>query len=114
MKTGMTFWKWIKVWFRLRDVIKEMNFGDEKRIMKFLKIGMRAWEKETRPVPGPELTSKTLVVLKMLNVIDKSGIEEEDKIDTIKRLLILNHKLGNNGSNNTKNSNTENGNKKRK
>ena len=96
----MTFWKWIKVWFRLRDIIKEMNFGDEKRIMKFLKIGMRVWEKETRPILGPEITSKTLVVLKMLNVIDNSGVGWNEKVDTIERLLALNHKLGNNNRGN--------------
>ena len=97
---GMTFWKWIKVWFRLRDSIKEMNFGDEKRIMKFLKIGMRVWEKETRPILGPEITSKTLVVLKMMNVIDNSGVGWNEKVDTIERLLALNHKLGNNNRGN--------------
>lgn len=71
-----------------------MDYGDERRIMKFLKIGMRVWEKETNPVPGPEITQKTLVVLKMMQIIDRTVETPEDKIQTVKQLLTLNHKLG--------------------
>lgn len=61
--------------------------------MKFLRNGMRMWEKQTHPVPGPEITTNTLVVLKMLSVIDKEVKTSDDKINTIKRLLELNRKL---------------------
>ena len=54
---------------------------------------MKTWENETHPVPGPEITTKTLIVLKMISVIDKCVDSEDDKIDSINKLLELNHKL---------------------
>jgi len=61
--------------------------------MKFIKIGMRTWEKETHPIPGPEFTSQTLIILKMMNIIDKGVDDRDDKIEVVKSLLALNHKL---------------------
>lgn len=61
--------------------------------MKLFKIGLRTWEKETHPVPGPEITTKTLVVLKMMTTIDKGVDGTNDKLTTIQKLLQLNHKL---------------------
>jgi len=89
----LTFWQWVRIWFKLRKELKQMDGPEERRIMKFLKIGMRAWEKETHPVPGPEITSTTLVVLKMLNIIDRPVETSDERIETVRQLLNLNHTL---------------------
>lgn len=61
--------------------------------MKFLRNGMRVWEKQTHPVPGPEITTQTFIVLKMISVIDKNVETDDDKIESIKKLLELNHRF---------------------
>jgi len=89
----LNFWKWIKYWFALRKELKEFTCEDASRIMKLLKIGIRELEKESRKTPGPEITPKTLVALKMLSEIDKPVKNECERISSLKKLLQLNHTL---------------------
>ena len=89
----LTFWQWVRIWFKLRAELKQMNGQEKRRIMKLLKLGMRVWEKGTHPVPGPEITTTTLVVLKMLNIIDHPAETLDEQIETVRQLLRLNRTL---------------------
>ena len=70
-----------------------MTDEDSSRIMKLLKVGIREIEKESRKSPGPEITTSTLVALKMISEIDKKPANDLDRLCSIKKLLSLNHTL---------------------
>lgn len=89
----MTLFKWLKIWFIIRREIKNLSFDDELRILKLLKVGLRVIEKESQRPPGKEITERTFISLKIINLIDKYK-KNEDRIYIIRDLLRLNKLLG--------------------